>query len=66
MAAKVMTVGFGVEPHQATFTTGTSASETAGAIKIVIPDGATNAQIAGALAVAAEAARRDPNVFRAH
>ncbi|WP_270937200.1 hypothetical protein [Falsiroseomonas oryzae] len=53
-----------VEAQQVAISAATSASETAGIISVVIQPGTTNEQLRRALRVAADAARRDANVFR--
>jgi hypothetical protein len=53
-----------VEPHQVTITAATTANETAGSVVMVVPDGTPNQVLRRALLLAADACRRDPNVFR--
>lgn len=53
-----------VEPQQVSITAATSATETAGAVVFVVPDGTTNERLIQALRLAMQAARRAPNVFR--
>lgn len=65
MPAQRITAPLGsVEPQQVSITAATSATETAGAVVFVVPDGTTNAALIRALRAATQAAQRDPNVFR--
>jgi hypothetical protein len=64
MPARVLTTPLSsAEPQQVTIALGTSANETAGVLRIVIPNNTTTAQLRGALSIALDAARRDPHVF---
>ncbi len=66
MAAQVITAPIkSVESHQVTTTAATSATETAGALKIVVPNGTTNEQLRRALLLVLDASRVAPNVFQA-